>query len=308
MCRSAPLGSGGARWIGGGSLMAARARDTLPRSARTRPTRPLAPAAATATEPVTRNCRRRRRRRACRAGQPGARRRRRRAGRRAAVAPRTRPGPLCRALPRREPPAGPATPRRRSAGESPASSCAARTSRHMANSPAAPPTSEGSTSAALRGGAGQRGDEADRGEHAQARPRRSGTGAPPAMPITAANTASSTRIPVTSAVLSFEPNVEIAKSFTGGGVRSMLAWPTATTGEPTEPVRPATSWPTPSATAAVIRPVNRPVTTPGRVRGRPGGGDCGSEDTVTSSIRCRHRQGLAAGGRGPIRSAAGHES
>ena len=37
------------------------------------------------------------------------------------------------------------------------------------------------------------------------------------MPITAANTASSTRIPVTSAVLSLEPNVEIAKSFTGGG-------------------------------------------------------------------------------------------
>src|SRR5580704_5172178 len=116
------------------------------------------------------------------------------------------------------------------------------------------------------------------------------------MPIAAANTASSTRIPVTSAVLSCAPNALIAKSFTGGGVRSMVALPTATTGEPSAPVMPATSWPTPSATAAVIRPVNRPMPTPGRVRGAPGGGDCGSEDTVTSSIRCRHRQGLAAGG------------
>jgi len=41
--------------------------------------------------------------------------------------------------------------------------------------------------------------------------------------------------------LSWEPNVEIAKSFTGGGVKSMVALPTAITGEPAEPVSPATS-------------------------------------------------------------------
>jgi hypothetical protein len=108
-----------------------------------------------------------------------------------------------------------------------------------------------------------------------------------ATPIAAANTASKTRIPVTSAVLSLDPNVEIAKFFSGGGVRSMAALPTATTGEPCGPMIPATSWPTPSATAAVIRPVTMPVVSPGRAGERPGDCGCGSEDTVTSLIRCR---------------------
>ena len=40
-----------------------------------------------------------------------------------------------------------------------------------------------------------------------------------AMPITAANTASTTRMPMTRTILSWEPNAEIAKFFTGGGVQ-----------------------------------------------------------------------------------------
>src|SRR5579859_1274917 len=74
------------------------------------------------------------------------------------------------------------------------------------------------------------------------------------IPITAANPARTTRMPTTSAVLSLVPNVEMAKSLTGSGVRSMAAWPTARTGEACATVRPATSWPTPIATAAVSTP------------------------------------------------------
>ena len=51
------------------------------------------------------------------------------------------------------------------------------------------------------------------------------------MPTTAAYTASTTRMPPSSTVLSAVPNVEMAKFLTGSGVRSMAAWPTASTGE-----------------------------------------------------------------------------
>src|SRR5262249_41762239 len=131
------------------------------------------------------------------------------------------------------------------------------------------------------------------GEHPPAPPPPHQTRRNAATPIAAANTASSTRIPVTSAVLSLDPNVEIAKFFSGGGARSMAALPTATTGEPCGPVVPATSCPTATATAAGIRPGTMPMVSPGRAAGRLGVSCCGSEDTVTSFIRCRRWQGLA---------------
>jgi hypothetical protein len=65
-------------------------------------------------------------------------------------------------------------------------------------------------------------------------------------------------MPLTRTSLSFEPNAVIAKSLTDGGVKSIDRLPTATTGEPSGPVIPATSWPTPIDTAAVSRPAIRP--------------------------------------------------
>ena len=59
-------------------------------------------------------------------------------------------------------------------------------------------------------------------------------------------------------VLSCEPNAEMAKFLTGGGVWSMAALPTAATGEPWGRPIPATSWPTPSATQAIRRPTSIP--------------------------------------------------
>jgi hypothetical protein len=68
-------------------------------------------------------------------------------------------------------------------------------------------------------------------------------------------------MPLTSTVLSLAPNAEIAKFFTGGGARSIAACPTTTAGEPWRAVRPDTSWPTPSATAAVSTPAIAPNVT-----------------------------------------------
>ena len=65
-------------------------------------------------------------------------------------------------------------------------------------------------------------------------------------------------MPPSSAFLSSVPNVEMAKSLTGCGVRSMAAWPTASTGEACGTVRPAASWPMPIATAAASTPAGRP--------------------------------------------------
>src|SRR5207247_9488638 len=84
-----------------------------------------------------------------------------------------------------------------------------------------------------------------------------------------------------------EPNVELAKIFTGAGVESMAAPPTATTGEPSGPVIPATRWATPIATNAVIRPVATP-----RPHVQPRALPCRSAEDVTPSIRSRHRPGL----------------
>ena len=81
-----------------------------------------------------------------------------------------------------------------------------------------------------------------------------------ASPIHAAKIASTTRMPLTRTGLSLEPNAVIAKFLTPGGVKSIDMLPTATTGEPTEPVIPATSCATPTAAA----PVSSPAISPGR--------------------------------------------
>ena len=79
-----------------------------------------------------------------------------------------------------------------------------------------------------------------------------------ATPIRAAKMASTTRMPPTSTSLSSEPNSVMAKFFSHGGVKSICSCPTATTGDPLAPVRPATSCPTPSAVAAASRPAIAP--------------------------------------------------
>ena len=66
-------------------------------------------------------------------------------------------------------------------------------------------------------------------------------------------------MPASSTVLSWLPKCWIAKSLTGIGVRSIAALPTAITGSPAGPVRPATSWATPIAAAAASSPVRAPV-------------------------------------------------
>src|SRR5947208_2444552 len=79
------------------------------------------------------------------------------------------------------------------------------------------------------------------------------------VPTHAAYRASSTRMPASSAVLSPEPNVEMAKFLTGSGVRSMAVWPTASTGELCGTVSPAASWDAPIATAAASTPTAAPA-------------------------------------------------
>ena len=59
-------------------------------------------------------------------------------------------------------------------------------------------------------------------------------------PMTAANTASTRPIPLSSTSLSCVPKAEIAKFFTGGGVRSIEASATAATGPLAGATIPAT--------------------------------------------------------------------
>ena len=79
------------------------------------------------------------------------------------------------------------------------------------------------------------------------------------IPTTAAYRASTTRMPPSSTVLSWAPNAEMAKFLTGGGVRSMAAWPTASTGELCGTVSPAASCAAPIATAAASTPTTAPA-------------------------------------------------
>ena len=64
---------------------------------------------------------------------------------------------------------------------------------------------------------------------ATARPRR----VTPIAPATAATRPSTATTPITSTALSFSPNVSTAKSLRNGGARSIICWPTATTGDGT---------------------------------------------------------------------------
>src|SRR6516162_9204071 len=131
-------------------------------------------------------------------------------------------------------------------------------------------------------------------------------------PTIAANTASAARIPVTRTTLSLAPKAEIAKFFTGGGVRSIEASPTATTGELSGATTPATSCPTPTATAAASNPAIIPQ--PDRVRfisgvtlfirrGAPGGLPAGS--FILASYTGNLRRGDAIPGVRTAKPAAG---
>lgn len=71
-----------------------------------------------------------------------------------------------------------------------------------------------------------------------------------------------TRIPVTSALLSPDPKCAIANSFKGTGVWLITTSPAASTGLPSGPVSPATSWATPSATATASTPDSGPGSAP----------------------------------------------
>src|ERR1035438_2982820 len=105
-------------------------------------------------------------------------------------------------------------------------------------------------------------------------------------PITAANTARTTRTPLTRTSLSCDPNAEMAKFFTGGGVKSMAMLPTAATGELCGLAKPDTSWPTLTATKPVINPASRPW--PARRL---------LEGALTASIRSPSRSGVPCHGR-----------
>ena len=120
-----------------------------------------------------------------------------------------------------------------------------------------------------------------------------------ATPIRAAKIPSTTRMPLTRTSLSSEPNSLIAKFFSQGGVKSICNCPTATTGDPVAPVRPATSCPTPSAVPAASTPAIAP--SPAR-RLAPGSSGSRPLPIVSIfSIRCRRprvctpgRQSVAA--------------
>src|SRR5205807_2455275 len=78
------------------------------------------------------------------------------------------------------------------------------------------------------------------------------------MPTTTAYRKTTTRTPASSTVLSELPKVEVAKSLSQSGVRSIAASPTATTGDAAGMVTPAKSWAMPIAAAAVSRPQAAP--------------------------------------------------
>ena len=275
--RSLPAGSGGAGWAGTGIRSEAWARETLECSASRRPPRPATVAVPATTTPVFRKLRR--------SGPAGGRQRSTQVDEPDGVAGARGPGDDGGRLSglRSCGPSSPdrAVPVRGLIGS--AAGGAARTSSTSATAAAAPPTSDGSTKLA----------EAVGRDSAAVVPIAVNTARPAipyqilrmaSRPTIAANTASTARMPVTRTSLSFEPKAEIAKFFTGGGVRSIEASPTATTGEPSGATIPAMSWPTPIATAAA----SSPATSPRAARAR-------SESGVTLIIRRRAPVGLGPG-------------
>src|SRR5215475_9155773 len=264
--RLTPAGSGGAGTVARGKRSAERATLTLRLVASSRPANSPMAAAATATPADTRKARL-----AVASADRGC-------GRRSAgtllpgrSGARSSPG-------RSEPPGEPGEPGASAAAESntiggSGSAAAADgeaeradvTSRYSANAPAAAPPSVGSAYAAdapCLVSAATRPITANRQMPASPNDsRRIAT-----IPTTTANRNSSTTTPSSSTVLSAVPNVEVAQSLTGSGVRSMAACPTAITGDAAGIDRPATNWAMPIATAAASTPQMAPTTAPGRRR------------------------------------------
>ena len=127
---------------------------------------------------------------------------------------------------------------------------------------------------------GQRGRQADAGEDGQAQPGRGRAGGRPGYRSPPRTRRGPPGCPASSAFLSLAPNVEMAKSLTGSGVRSMAACPTATTGELCGTVRPAASWPMPIATAAVSIPAAAPASELG----------CGGRSAEGNGVMARTRR------------------
>ena len=280
--RSLPTGSGGAGWDGAGIRSAFCAWVTAERSPSMRPPRYVTAAVPAATPLATRKLRR------CGAGVAGA------AGlaggpgwyRRCAVGGVPGDGELGSGVP------GCGVPGRGVPGcEVPDSgvpgsgtgSGTLRTSRQSVRAAAAPPTSV--AAAQLGAAVGRVSAAASPITVNAARPsipfrsRRTAH-----LPMSAANSASTTRMPATRTVLSLLPKELIAKFFTGGGVESIDASPTATTGELAGATTPATSCPTPTATAPASSPASMPR--PDRVRSTSG---------VTLLIRRGAPDGLPGG-------------
>ena len=284
MGRLTPAGSGGAGSAARGNRTADRAAFTLRRVASCLP--PISPMAATATETpaVSRNARR--------AGAPGGLAGTRSAGTLApggsgaATSPGSpaAPGSSGRSGARSSLPAPPLAPAEslsrppNSIGGSPpeahevpgapgalpkATRRAAITSRYSTNAPASAPPSVGSAQPAAACGL----------VSAAAMPITAKIASPtnPAdsrriatTPTTMAYRNTTTNTPVSSTFLSLLPNVDVAQSLTGSGVRLIASCPTAITGDAAGIDSPASSCATPIATAAASTPQRAPQAAPTR--------------------------------------------
>ncbi len=101
-----------------------------------------------------------------------------------------------------------------------------------------------------------------------------------------------TRVPTTSAALSFFPKVSMAKSLTPGGTLSITSPPTATTGDPASATIPPTSSPTATPTPAASRPAATARSVPREGRGR--------DSSAMAGVRSPTSYGLVARPPAPI--------
>src|SRR5215469_9391601 len=270
--RLTPAGSGGAVTVGRGNRTADRATLTLRRVASCLPPISATAAAATDTPAVSRNARL--------AGAVGDRVGTRSAG---TLAPggsgaATSPGASGKSGARRSPPSGPpntiggsppeaqAVPDPPEAPAAPprASRRAGITSRYSANAPAAAPTRVGNAHPGVAFGL----------VSAAASPSAAKIASPmypndsrriATTPTTMAYRNTTTNTPVSSTFLSSVPNVDVAQSLTGSGVRLIAACPTAMTGDAFGIDSPAISCAIPIATAAASTPQTAPQAAPTRL-------------------------------------------
>ncbi|RQX57919.1 hypothetical protein DLJ57_04755 [Micromonospora chalcea] len=77
-----------------------------------------------------------------------------------------------------------------------------------------------------------------------------------ARPSSAPKTASSSAVPISSAILSYVPKTSMASCLSDSGTRSTTSPPTATSGADRGPVRTATGSAAPSATTAATTPAD----------------------------------------------------